>query len=168
MSPLRRLFPAIRHAFTGPVLLGPALVASVTACSNCSVNSIPPERYEEGTVSESGLTYQSTIPEADLLPFPPGQVYDLVHGLGAAPTSVQGYVSFAPRLTADGDPFDPFEPNNISESAGNEMLIELWNDEIVRIRNDTCAMFYVRVVVTLDPVSTTGAPPLGAAGASGN
>jgi len=115
-------------------------------------------------VLPSGAVYETGAPGEPLLPFHAGQTYDLVHGLGVTPTSVQGYVSFAEQLTEDGDPLDLDHPNNVAETAGNQLVIERWDDEIVRVRNDTCGEFYLRVVLTAD----ADASSIGQAGASGN
>jgi len=122
----------------------------MTGCSPCNYRGQEAERYEGGRVLPSGTSYETGAPDEPLLPFPAGQTYELVHGLGVVPTSVQGYVSFAPELTEDGDPLDLNQPNNIAETAGNQLVIERWDDEIVRVRNDTCASFYLRVVLVAD------------------
>jgi hypothetical protein len=122
------------------------------------------ERFEGGRVLPSGTTYETGAPNGPLLPFGGGKTYDLVHGLGVVPTSVQGYVSFVPELTEDGDPLNIDAPNNIAETAGNQLVIERWDDEIVRVRNDTCGEFYLRVVLVAD----ADASGIGASGAGGN
>lgn len=120
-------------------------------------------RYEDGEVSADGHMYETTPIDQELLHFPPGRVYDLVHGLGETPISVQGYVSLGSRLTKDGDPYDPERPNNVTETAGNQLVIERWDDEIIRVRNDTCAEWYVRVVA----IGGGTAAPANAGGAGG-
>jgi hypothetical protein len=145
-------------------LLAASCLAVVTGCSPCDYRGQEAERYEGGRVLPSGTSYETGAPDELLLPFPAGQTYDLVHGLGVVPTSVQGYVSFAPQLTEDGDPLDHNQPNNVAETAGNQLVIERWDDEIVRVRNDTCAPFYLRVVLVADPSASV----TGQAGAGGN
>ncbi len=136
-----------------------------SACAPCPVHSGETEEYRDGLVSATGASYQTTAPGEAFLPFPSGQTYDLYHGLGEPPSSIHGYVSFVPRLEADGDPFDHDRPNNVAETAGNQMVIERWDEELIRIRNDTCADLYVRVIAYADPPASMG---LGAAGAGAN
>lgn len=140
------------------------LALGSAACSPCQIRGQEVERYEGGRVLQSGTIYETGAPDEPLLPFHGGKTYDLVHGLGVTPTSVQGYVSFAEQLTEDGDPLDLDRPNNIAETAGNQLVIERWDDEIVRVRNDTCGEFYLRVVLVADPDAALA----GQAGASGN
>jgi hypothetical protein len=73
---------------------------------------------------------------------------------------VLSYVGFSSSpLAADGS-------GNISEAAGNEVLIERVDDEIVRVRNDTCETFFLRVVA-LAPAGIAAAPSsTGEAGAA--
>lgn len=100
-----------------------------------------------------------------MLHFPQGRTYDLVHGLGYTPTDVNIFLSFRERLTESGDKDDKTEPNNVAQSAGNQAVIELWNDEVIRVRNDTCAEFYLRAVVVGDPDLAAQSALGGAAGA---
>jgi len=153
----------LRRRNLRPLLLAAGLTLSQAGCSPCQIRGQESERFEGGRVLPSGTTYETGGPTEPLLPFPGGKTYDLVHGLGVVPTSVQGYVSFASQLTEDGDPLDIDRPNNIAETAGNQLVIERWDEEIVRVRNDTCGEFYLRVVLVAD-----GAVSSGLAGAGGN
>lgn len=137
------------------------MLATLAACSPCQMRGREVERYEGGRVLPSGTVYETGAIDEPLLPFDGGKTYDLVHGLGVTPTAVHGYVSFAPELTEDGDPLDLDQPNNIAETAGNQLVIERWDDEIVRVRNDTCGEFYLRVVLVAD----VDASSIGQAGA---
>ncbi|MCH2109184.1 MAG: hypothetical protein MK135_07640 [Polyangiaceae bacterium] len=121
-----------------------------SACSICSVNGQAAQRYTGGTVLPSGYTYESSAVDAPLLHFPAGRVYEFEHGLGARPVTINTYVSFCEQLGRCAEN-DLTAPGNIAESAGNQAVIEEWNDEFIRIRNDTCAEFYVRLVAALDP-----------------
>ncbi len=141
------------------------LCCAALGCEPCRTHGLEPEEYAEGIVSARGTVYETSHPSEELLPFPSGQTYDLLHGLGTTPTSVHGYLSFVPRLTESGDPYDRQTPNNLAEAAGNQMVIERWDDEVIRIRNDTCADFYVRVVAYAEE---SGSSMGGAAGASSN
>jgi hypothetical protein len=143
--------------------VGLPFLPGLTACTPCGIGPTEAEEYTEGSVSPSGQIYQTTLVGEEFLPFPSGHTYDLVHGLGVAPASYQAYLSFVPRLTEDGDPFDPFNPNNLSTAAGNQLVVERWDDEVIRIRNDTCADFYVRLVAFADlsgGIGAAGAPAM--------
>jgi hypothetical protein len=133
-----------------PLTLGGA---ALPGCSGCDTQGAAPLEYLDGTVSTDGRLYESTPVDGDMLHFPPGRIYDLVHGLGVRPASVHGYVSLAPRLESEGDPYDAQRPNNVTESAGNQLVIERWDEQVIRVRNDTCAEWYVRVVAIADPSS---------------
>lgn len=139
--------------------------ASTMACSPCSVHGQAAIEFLGGETNESRTVYQTGEPQGEMLYFPEGRRYDLVHGLGVTPASVDLYVSFRRELTDPNEASDKTEPNNVSPSAGNQAVIEVWNDRIIRVRNDTCAEFYLRAVATADPdeVAALG----GAGGASG-
>lgn len=78
-----------------------------------------------------------------MLHFPSGRTYDLEHHLGVCPSAILPYISFVPRpITGEA----PSRVDNIALAAGNEALIEWCDDEIIRLRNDTCAEFFLRVV----------------------
>jgi hypothetical protein len=132
--------------------------------SPCSVSGRTPIVFTDGVVNESRTIYQSTSVDGELLHFPEGRTYDFVHGLGSRPIGFDVYLSFRERLDPDGDPSDETEPNNLSLAAGNQAVIEEWNDEIIRVRNDTCAEVYIRFVAYADPdaasefIGTAGAP----------
>ena len=77
-----------------------------------------------------------------------------MHGLGHEPLDVHVYLAFSAAGVGDGEQTDTMAP-----SAGNSSEIELVNDEIIRIKNDTCSEFWVRV-------TASGRAPDGDAGAS--
>lgn len=133
------------------------------ACSPCKVRGQTPTEYTDGIVNASETIYQSSAVDAEMLHFPQGRTYDLYHGLKSRPVTVDVFLSFRESLDPDGDPEDKTEPNNLSPSAGNSAVIEVWDEEIIRIRNDTCAEFYLRVVALADPDAETETP--GEAGA---
>jgi len=103
-----------------------------------------------------------------MLHFPQGRTYDLMHGLGTVPVSVDVFLSFRDRLTSTGSKDDKTQPNNVAESAGNQAVIEVWDEERIRVRNDTCAEFYLRAVVIADPDLASMASIGGGAGAPSN
>lgn len=123
-------------------------------CSPCSVQGHTPIVFTDGIVNESRTIYQSNEVDGEMLHFPEGRRYDLVHGLASTPAIVIPYVSFRETLDPDGDPNDKTKPNNLSVSAGNQTVIEGWDDKVIHVRNDTCAEFYLRVVALADPVTS--------------
>ena len=134
------------------------LLAAIPGCSGCNVSGQQPLEYTEGIVSADGTMYESTQPGAEMLHFPPGRVYHLAHGLGTDHLEISPYVSFVKQLVPEGDGSDPFAPNHISAAAGNQAVIEGWNPDFIRIRNDTCAEFYLYVVArTSTSYSSAGA-----------
>jgi len=107
--------------------------------------------FTDGLTNESLTVYQTGGVADEMLHFPQGRTYDLVHGLGTVPVSVNVFLSFRDRLTSSGNKKDKTQPNNVAESAGNQAVIEVWDDQEIRVRNDTCAEFYMRAVVIADP-----------------
>lgn len=140
--------------------------SSTVSCSPCSVNGQDPIEYTDGHTNVSRTVYQTSLPSEEMLHFPQGREYDLVHGLGSVPVSVDLYLSFRETLTSSGDKDDDTEPNNVAPTAGNQAVIEVWTDKFIRVRNDTCAEFYLRAVITADPdeVPTDGDGGAGGAG----
>ncbi len=119
-------------------------------CGGCDTteqkdNPIP---YRDGITNDEGTVYESGPPDGELLHFPRGQTYDLFHGLAAKPYLISTYVAFDQN---DPDGENPLANNPLAETAGNQVVIEKWDDEIIRVRNDTCAEFYLRVVAQADP-----------------
>ena len=102
--------------------------------------------FKGGSVNASGTVYETSGWEGPLLHFPTGRRYLLVHRLGSVPQSVQTYVAFDQR------------PDNLSESAGNQAVIESVDDTQVVVRNDTCAEFFLRVVATAFGETLDGGP----------
>lgn len=117
-----------------------AALASVVAlgCSPpCETSDTDAVRFEGGT-TQSGI-YESSPWAGPYLHFPGGRRYQLEHRLSTTPLVVVSYVSYSKY---------PFANSNTSENAGNQGVIELVDDEIIQIRNDTCAEFYLRVVAS--------------------
>lgn len=138
--------------------------AVTVACSPCRVSGQDPITYTDGVTNESRTVYQTGAPDEEMLHFPQGRIYNLVHGLGSSPISVDIFVSFREKLERSGDTNDKTQPNNVSPSAGNQSVIQVWNDEIIQVRNDTCADLYLRAVILADPDESENLG--GAAGAS--
>jgi hypothetical protein len=111
-----------------------------TSCDNGDDSDDPPVVYDGGSRDEALTYYESDSWDGRYLRFPPQRTYDFVHGLGRPPTAVMSYVGFSETpLGTNGN-------GNVSIAAGNEVIIEWVDDSIIRVRNDTCETFYLRVV----------------------
>jgi hypothetical protein len=111
-----------------------AFIAAVTACSPpCQTADTDPVRFKDGKADPSGTNYESSAMSGPYLHFPGGRRYQLEHHLKRAPFVVQTYLSF----DESGGSF--------SESAGNQTVIDFVDDQIIQVRNDTCAEFWLRV-----------------------
>jgi hypothetical protein len=137
------------------------------ACSPCSVRGQDPIDFTSGITNESRTVYQTGAPDDEMLHFPQGRTYNLVHGLGTVPVGIELFVSFREQLERSGDTEDKTEPNNVSPSAGNQTVIQVWDDEFIQVRNDTCAELYLRAVIIADPDEVVSGNLGGAAGAPG-
>lgn len=115
---------------------------ATTGCgSTCDTSGQDPVAYKDG-LNPSADTYESSAPNATWLHYPPGRRYRFYHGLGVSPTSVEPILAFdAHPLHADGG------VGNASPAAGNAVIYEAWNKDYVQIRNDTCAEYWIRVVI---------------------
>lgn len=113
-----------------------ALAAS--SCSPpCSSADTDPVRVTERSPTSTDTVYESTPWDGTYLHFPGGRRYQLEHGLGVRPHVVVTYLAFYEK---------PLPGGNVAESAGNQAVIEVVDDEIIQVRNDTCAEFWLRVV----------------------
>lgn len=95
----------------------------------------PPVRYTDGTV-ENGV-YMTSPWDEDLLFFPGGMHYELVHGLGQVPRYFEAYVSFDPDGTKGG---------TIGIASGNQVELVRVNDQTMVVRNGECVDYYLLVV----------------------
>jgi hypothetical protein len=96
---------------------------------------------QKPTITEitDGITHAEersyvSAPWAKLDRFGAGEALDFIHGLGVVPQTLQSFVAFD-------------ESSSAAENAGNQGIIECADAERIRLRNDTCESFYVRVVV---------------------
>lgn len=144
-------------ALTAIVSLG------ATGCGTCDTGGQQPIEYnggtnnlEEGEPPPDSRVYETSDPFGEYLHFPAGRRFDLMHELGAAPHSVQGFLSFE-RVPGEGSSDD--NTGNFAAAAGNQLVTECIDEERVRVRNDTCAEAYLRVVLVADGVSTPPAEP---------
>lgn len=123
------------------------LLFGVSGCGSCKTRGQQPIEYRDGTTFPGGLTYETSEPFGEYLHFPPGRTYDLIHGLVATPYQVTSYVAFK-RMIEQGD---KDKTGNYAESAGNQVVVECQDAERVRVRNDTCAEMYLRVLLEANP-----------------
>ncbi len=150
------------------VFIGALYLASLLpGCSGCNPTGQDALLFTDGVTSPDHTLYETTLPGKDMLHFPSGRVYQLAHGLGTDRIQISPYVSFVKKLVPGGDGSDVFAPNHISVAAGNEAVIEGWDDKYIRIRNDTCAEFYLLVVAQTSAAYAAGGGAAGAAGTSG-
>jgi hypothetical protein len=68
--------------------------------------------------------------------FGPHATVTFIHGLGVVPDFVSTYLAFTAKGTQ----------SEVTENAGNQGEIECVDATSIRIRNGTCAEFYIRVV----------------------
>lgn len=117
----------------------------------------PAERYDGGKTStglgtdggvglSTGPVYESSPYNEGRLHFPGGKRYDLVHHLGFAPVNVSINWAFG----ESGGP--------ISEGTGNGAEIECKDDQVIRIKNDTCTEFWIYVTAEGASVQPPGPP----------
>lgn len=131
-------------------LLALGLVGSTGCVSECERDGRTPQVYRDGLTSSDGSFYQTAPLDGTYLFFPPGRVYNLEHGLGEVPAEYHVWLAFVPDPLANGE-----RGAGTSESAGNQAVVELVDDEILQVRNDTCAEFFVRVVARTGSASAT-------------
>lgn len=131
-----------------------ALAAASTGCETfqpriCdrSEEGNPPVRYTGGAVTDG--VYLSSPWDGELLYFPGGMRYDLVHDLGTAPTWIDGYLSFERYGTGDG--------GILGQATGNQFVIVKVDDTIVRVANDSCAPYWL--LVTAGSGTQPATPP---------
>ncbi len=106
------------------------MIGCGAACDTSDEGNLP-ERYTGGMTA--GDVYESSPWKSGLLPYPGGKQYQLEHHLGFTPSIVQVLLAFSP------------EKEELSLCAGNSCLVRCVDDEMIWIKNDTCAEFWVRV-----------------------
>ena len=126
-----------------------ALVIAQPGCSGtCSTSGQNAIEYTGG--DRVGPSYETTPVDGTWLDFPAGRRYKLMHHFGTTRYRYSGYLAFDPH------PVPQYEGGvgNFSQAAGNELIYENPNPDFLQVRNDTCAEYYLRVVVTLDDPSS--------------
>lgn len=123
-----------------------------------------PTPYEAGNTNAAGTLYETNAWDEPFVDFPAGRRVALYHGLADVPVQIRSYVAFK----ADPFPEDETKPGFVAESAGNQVLIERVDADAIRVRNDTCEHFYLRLVASTDSFAATdGAGGSGAGGEGG-
>lgn len=137
-------------AALGLVLLSSTSSGCIDAAAcDTSDDANPPVVYKGGTTTEDGLYYSSPW-DAAWLHFPGGQRYDLAHDLGFQPQHFDIYLSFSENgVGKDG------QGATVALSAGNSSLVQHIDENIIRIKNDTCSEFWVRVTASGRPSGKT-------------
>ena len=137
-----------------------ALGAAGSGCSaaacDTSDDGNPPTLHEGGKVF-NGI-YESSSAHGQLLHFPGGKRYDLVHHLGFEPLVVLMYWSFHQTgIAVDAQSEDA---GTLTLASGNSALTQLANARTIRVKNDSCVEFFLRVVAFGDsrPPGDGGAP----------
>jgi hypothetical protein len=103
-----------------------------------STEANPEVTYTGGTVVDG--VYMTSPWDGELLYFPGGMRYSLVHNLGLAPRSVQAYLSFDRYGTQDG--------GSLAQAAGNQVVITGVDTKRIEIANDSCVDYWLLVVAT--------------------
>lgn len=117
-------------------------IAATTGCENfqpitCDRDpEANPEVRFTGGEAESGV-YMSAVWDGELLNFPGGMRYELVHGLGEAPRWVDMYLSFERYGTSDG--------GKIAQAAGNQAVVVGMDATSIHVANDGCAAYWLLV-----------------------
>jgi len=142
-------------------LLTPALPACLTeigpdTCDR-SLKGNPPVAYTEGSV-DNGV-YMTSGWDEELLYFPGGMRYTLIHELGETPRFWQAYLSFNQTGTKNtsSDPEDP-ERGTLALAAGNQVELTEANETSLTVVNGSCVDYWLLVVASTGALAS-GAEP---------
>lgn len=129
-----------------------------TSCDDGDSYDDPPVVYDGGYRDDALTYYESDTWDGPYLHFPPKRTYDIHHGLGRRPVHVSSYVGF------NDFPLGSHGNGNIAEPAGNIVIIEYVDDQFIRVRNDTCETYYLRIVAHTPENNSEPEPDLGSGG----
>lgn len=115
----------------------------LAACSTCNRGGQEPIAYSQGLQGTS--SYATSSPGGVWLHFPPGRRFRFAHGLGTDRLAVHAWLAVSERPLPESASEE--EVGNYAEAAGNTVVVERTDAEVVQVRNDTCAEYYLRVVV---------------------
>ena len=142
------------------------VLASAVGALGCSPSCDTSDGENVPTVYEGGTAvngfYFSTSAHGPLLEFPGGKRYDLYHHLGFEPIQVQLFWSL--KEAGIGWDVQTDDKSNLSPAAGNSALIQLKNDQYIRVKNDSCVEYWLLVVAAGDPRAMDGGAGGGAEG----
>jgi hypothetical protein len=139
------LFLRLLGALVLPAVVG-ALYAQATACAPpCTVTERvwdQGDRWNEG----DRLVWQSSA--SDYLPFTGATTYHFKHNLGARPYDYSIDLAFSERPEVPGN-------GGHAKSAGNLALVLRSDENEIVVKSDTCADYYIRIVVYARPTTAT-------------
>jgi hypothetical protein len=133
----------------------------LTGCQDCDTTGQTPIDYTQGTTNASRTHYESSPVHGEWLHFPAGRVYVLETNMVDGSLSVQSWVAFP------DDHDSGKNPASYTEAAGNQVIIEDGDQRHIKIRNDTCAEFFVRIVANVAPTNGLASMGGGSAGGAG-
>jgi hypothetical protein len=121
-----------------------------------SLKNNPPIVYSDGTIVNGA--YQTSDWGGEWLYFPGGMHYRLEHKLGASPTWVVPYLSFADHGIGSGVDADGGEADGgiAAVGAGDPFGVIGSDDTYLTVVNATCVTYFLRVVAG---TATPGAVP---------
>jgi hypothetical protein len=131
----------------GALALPGVVAAMFVEAQACNPACTGPEReYTGGKRFTSGvdLVYETSPEDGPFLPFEGATDLHLRHELGFKPYKFNIYLSFNERPTDQGN-------GGFAPSAGNQTVILSVDEHEMRIRNDTCADYFIRVVAIASP-----------------
>jgi hypothetical protein len=131
---MRKTRPRFSRSLLSFAAVAAASCLGCGAACDTSDEANPPDRYVAGTTTDG--TYESSPWKSGFLPYPGAKQYQLVHHLGFTPAQVEIFLAFS----GDGE--------RVAPCAGNSCLVRCVDDELIWLKNDTCAEFFIRVVAT--------------------
>jgi hypothetical protein len=137
----------------GALVLPGALALLYAQASACGPPCTGTERvYDQGIRTNDGgtLVWESSPIDGPFLPFEGGSTYHLQHKLGVRPYDYSITLSFSERPEVNGN-------GGEAPSAGNLALVLRTSDDEIVVKSDTCASYFIRVVVRAHPPSSTDA-----------
>jgi hypothetical protein len=150
---MRRTLASLAVVLTSAV----GAFACTPACDTSDEENAP--AIHEGGTAVNGYYYSSSA-HGPLLDFAGGKRYDIYHHLGFEPIQVQLYWSFA--VTGVASEVQTRDASTLTPAAGNSALIQLKNERFIRVKNDSCADYWLLVVASGDPRVADGGEEGGA------
>lgn len=103
--------------------------------------------YADGSTNHAAGTYETTAYDGEWLHFPSNRRFAFKHGLGTTNYSIAAaFVSFSSRPAPAGDE----NATDISQAAGDMLIIEKRDASELVVRNDTCSDLYLYVKLRTD------------------